>query len=349
MHLATLASVRLPNHSVRLMARLIAEMGLATAPLLTRSGLHAGLLEDPAATVTGVEEMAVQRAFMELTPDRPDIWLELGTRYRLLTHAHTDYGLLMSSAPTVEAALRLGLIYGDLHYMLADAEQLHDAAGRLVGFRSLATEMPADLRRFAAVRDVGVNCTVIGDLWGGPFPFEHVELPVPAADEPVIRSFLPDTELKLESDFNCWRWSVTLDRRPPQSDAILHEHYRARCDLLLAQARRGGDVVDRVTGLLEGTQGHIEIEQAAHQLGVSIRTLQRRLGQRGLSFRELAGLQRHRHACRLLTQTDRLVSQIAFQVGYDNVTSFIFAFRRLAGTSPTAYRHGADSRRDARC
>jgi AraC-like DNA-binding protein len=338
MHLATLASVRLPNHSIRLMAGMLAELGIAPAPALTRAGLSAAMIQDPSATVTGVEEIAFQRAFMEATPDRPDLWLELGARYRLLTHAHTDYGLLMSSAPTMEAALKIGLDYGDLYYMLADAEQFQDEAGRLIGFRSLPTEMPADLRRFAAIRDVGVNCTVVGDLWGGPFPFEHVELPVPASDEPFIRRFLPDATLVLESEFNCWRWSVPLDRKPPQSDPILHEHYRQRCDRLLAQARRSGDVVDRVAGLLEATEGHVDMERAASELGVSTRTLQRRLGQRGLSFRELAGLQRHRHACRLLTQTDWMVSQIAFQVGYDNVTSFNCAFRRMAGTSPTAYR-----------
>lgn len=341
MHLATLSSIRLLNHSIRLMASMLTELGGDVDAAMRQADLRAQDMDDPTGIVSGLQEIEFQRAFMQQTPDQPDIWVELGSRYRLLTHAHTDYGLLMSTAPTVDAAIRVGFEYGDLYYMLADAEGIFAEDGRQIGFRSLPVETPRDMRRFAALRDVGVNCAVFSDLWGGPFPFRTVELPLPASDEPFVRPLLPDTELCFESEFNRWRWTVRLDeRKPPHSDALLHEYYRRACDQLLSAARREGDLVDRVLDLLDKTKGQASVEQAAQTLALSTRSLQRKLGHRGFSYRELAALARHRHACHLLLRTRHPVSRIAVDSGYDNISAFNNAFRRLSGVTPSQYRNG---------
>lgn len=48
---------------------------------------------------------------------------------------------------------------------------------------------------------------------------------------------------------------------------------------------------------------------------------------------------RMRRACALLLGTDRLIKQIAADVGYPDVTQFSSRFRKLIGVSPQAYRH----------
>lgn len=341
MHLATLSSIKLPNHSIKLMANMLGERGGDVGQALRQAGLTATDLDDPTAIISGLQEVEFQRAFMQQTPDRPDLWVELGSRYRLLTHAHTDYGLLMSTAPTVDAAIKVGFEYGDLYYMLADAEGIFAENGRQIGFRSLPVELPRDMRRFAALRDVGVNCAVFSDLWGEPFPFDTVELPVPASDEPFVRRFLPDAELHFDSEFNRWRWSARLDQRqPPHSDPLLHDYYRTACDRLLSAAHKAGDLVDRVLELLDDTKGQASVECAAQSLAMSTRSLQRKLGDRGFSYRELAALARHRHACRLLLSTRQPVSRVALDAGYDNISAFNNAFRRLSGVTPSQYRNG---------
>ena len=341
MRLATMGSVRLPNHSIRLMSRMLSELGFDCGPAFKSAGLARSTIAEATGTVSGVQELAFQREFLRMTPDQPALWLGLGARYRLLSHAHTDYGLLMSTAPSVDAALKVGFTYGDLYYMLADAEGIFNDAGVQTGFRSLPTEMPEDLRRFSALRDVAVNCAVFADLWGGPFAFDRVELPLPHEVEPLVRPFLRDAELVFEAEFSCWRWSARIDlKKPPQSDPMLHDFYRQACDRHLAEARRTNDLVDRVAMLMTETQGQVSIDDAARQLGMSGRTLQRRLAERGLNYRDLTSLKRHQNACRLLVETDEPIGRIALEVGYDNVSSFNFAFRRHSGTSPSSYRRG---------
>lgn len=344
MHLATMSSIKLPNHSVRLMASMLEELGCDVISALRQAGLSAAHVRNPGGQISGQQEIAFQRAFMQQTPDQPAIWLELGSRYQLLTHAHTDYGLLMSTAPTIDAAIRVGFDYGDLYYMLADAEGIFADDGRQIGFRSLPVEMPHDMRRFSALRDTGVNCAVFSSLWGGPFPFELVELPLPESDEPFVRQYLPDATICFESHFNRWRWSARLDqRKPPHSDALLHEHYRAACDHILSAAHGEGDIVDRLLSLLGRTNGQASVDVAGKTLGISTRSLQRKLGDRGFSYRELAALARHRNACRLLLSNRHLISQVALDSGYDNVSAFNNAFRRLAGVTPSQYRNGMAS------
>jgi AraC family L-rhamnose operon regulatory protein RhaS len=66
-------------------------------------------------------------------------------------------------------------------------------------------------------------------------------------------------------------------------------------------------------------------------------------------FRELAGESwadrlarlRVRHACRLLTDTPRSIAAIAFEAGYEDLSGFYRAFKRLLGVPPDAYRKRA--------
>jgi AraC-like DNA-binding protein len=341
MRLASLGSTRLPTHSVRLMASILDEQRLDVGRALRLARIPESVFEDPAGTVSGIQELAFQRAFMEQTPERPDVWLQLGSRYRLLSHAHTAYGLMMSTSPTVESALRCGLSYSQLYYTLATAVGIFEE-GRLVGFCSFFSELPQELRRFAILRDVAVNCTVVSDLWGSNFPFEKVSLPLPKSDEPFVRRFLPDAQLEFERDINCWRWSVRADlKSPPQSDPVLHQVFTQTCDALLSEVDQEGDVIGRIATLLTASGGKLAVEDVARRLGLSSRTLQRRLNDRGLSYRELALLERHQVACRMLVETDAPIGRIAEEVGYDNPCSFNIAFRRQAGVSPGVYRRGA--------
>ena len=70
----------------------------------------------------------------------------------------------------------------------------------------------------------------------------------------------------------------------------------------------------------------------------SVRTLQRRLQESGLSYSELVNELRFETAARLLRETDATALEIALEVGYEDPSHFSRAFKRLAGISPREYR-----------
>jgi len=84
---------------------------------------------------------------------------------------------------------------------------------------------------------------------------------------------------------------------------------------------------------------------AARELGMSRRGLQRRLAERGTSFRELFRSVRHDLAMRLLDRHDLRISEAADLLGFSEVSSFSRAFKQWTGVSPKTHRHQMRRRR----
>ena len=84
--------------------------------------------------------------------------------------------------------------------------------------------------------------------------------------------------------------------------------------------------------------GHPTLQDLAPRLGVSARTLQRQLAERGLVYRDLVQQARHQLAFQYLERTDTDLTEIAFLLGYSELSAFAHAFRRWTGASPGAHR-----------
>lgn len=79
-------------------------------------------------------------------------------------------------------------------------------------------------------------------------------------------------------------------------------------------------------------------EKIAVQLAISPRTLRRRLAEEGYSFQEAKNLAREKQAKYYLGQTNLSLSEIAFELGYSELSAFSRAFRAWAGDTPQSYR-----------
>ena len=75
----------------------------------------------------------------------------------------------------------------------------------------------------------------------------------------------------------------------------------------------------------------------AAQLDVSIRTLQRRLEDCGLSFKALVDDIRRSIAIQLVRAGEHAATEIAFMLGYSDQAHFIRAFKRWTGMPPRQF------------
>lgn len=80
------------------------------------------------------------------------------------------------------------------------------------------------------------------------------------------------------------------------------------------------------------------IETAAELAGTSVRTLQRRLAERGVAYSALVQQARFARAEQLLQLEGVKVIDVAYDLGYSDPSHFARAFRRLAGLSPREYQ-----------
>jgi AraC-like DNA-binding protein len=138
---------------------------------------------------------------------------------------------------------------------------------------------------------------------------EFVERQVPAADErlyPILRRYL----------------ERVLKEEPPE-DALLASVRRT-----VAESMRNGDP---------------KLTQVASKIAVSPRTLQRRLKGYGVDFKGLVDGTRCRFSLNYLRDRKHTLMEIAYLLGYSEVSAFNRAFKRWTGSTPSDYRRGVAS------
>ncbi|MTW12739.1 helix-turn-helix domain-containing protein [Pseudoduganella eburnea] len=98
---------------------------------------------------------------------------------------------------------------------------------------------------------------------------------------------------------------------------------------------------DRVKAvLLEGLpSGQYAVEDVAKSLAMSKRTLQRQLGEESATFKDILNATRQQLAVHYLHKPHIAQGEIAFLLGFQDVNSFIRAFKEWQGVTPGAYRH----------
>jgi AraC-like DNA-binding protein len=79
------------------------------------------------------------------------------------------------------------------------------------------------------------------------------------------------------------------------------------------------------------------IKRVAPRLGMSTRTMQRRLYEWGHSFEQIVDETRRDLAIARLTSGNESITEIAFGLGYSDLAHFTRAFRRWTGEAPREF------------
>lgn len=123
-----------------------------------------------------------------------------------------------------------------------------------------------------------------------------------------------------------------------------HNLPRAEATEWLQSSAPASDIAGSVTQFLH-TQlsvGCQDIKLTAEATGLSVRTLQRRLFEKGYDYSKLFDHARFDLAVELLERSDLKIVDIAQELGYGDAANFTRAFRRWTGISPLEFRKAAD-------
>jgi len=85
-------------------------------------------------------------------------------------------------------------------------------------------------------------------------------------------------------------------------------------------------------------EGYPSLEQVAMSLKLSPSVLRRELSHEGLAYKDLIETTRHELALMYIRQRHLPFSEIAFLLGYSELSAFSRAVRRWTGLSPRKYR-----------
>jgi AraC-like DNA-binding protein len=134
-----------------------------------------------------------------------------------------------------------------------------------------------------------------------------------------------------------------LDRECATADPAM---FASAIDRLEAKQRQLDDehsVIGHVEVLLDASgDAGVPVEEAASALGMSRRSLTRRLSEAGTSFRAVRDHHRRSRAELLLRDRSLDLDEIAWRLGYGNVANLGRATRRWFGMPPGRYRHSLE-------
>lgn len=347
-------SVRLTDHALPL-HRTTASMGRITS-LFARK--VAGQVDPPAGAGELLRSVGLDRAgepdpsfmirdedyylFFERAAavDAAPVTLPLRVGASMRADDYGPFGFAWKSAPTLrgsfERAERYALVLTSVSiYEVEDCFggaylHLHRTGDRRLGMR-LSNE--ATLASITALsREVSVR----------PFRPEAVYLKHEAPRDTAKHEAYFECPVHFGSDRDALRVSRrTLDSPNNVGDPsiagffdTLLEAEVSTLDHAVPLTRR---VLDRVsTSLSEGVPA---LSDVARALGMSGRTLQRRLAAEDSSFQALVDEARRRLALRLLRSgDDTTLSEVTYMTGFSDQSAFTRAFRRWTGQTPGAFR-----------
>ncbi len=133
-----------------------------------------------------------------------------------------------------------------------------------------------------------------------------------------------------------------LDVRMRLADADASRMAREQCEFELQKAiREQGDITLAIRNMLRLMPGPLpSLEAMAERFCVSSRTLKRRLAEKETTYREIVEAVLKDRAIQLLRYTNQSIGEIAYELGYADLSNFSRAFRKWTGKSASEFREG---------
>jgi AraC-like DNA-binding protein len=158
----------------------------------------------------------------------------------------------------------------------------------------------------------------------------------------VYREVFGPARLRFDAPLNCLVFPASWLELPLESaDPKLHELLVRTVEEQVTDLASRQGLSQRVRALLRDRVpcGDSSAESIASRLGISRRTLSRRLEQEGMTFKILLDQTRCSLTLRYLLADRMHVGEIAAKLGFAEPASFYKAFRRWFGTTPSEYLH----------
>ncbi|MEI3605421.1 helix-turn-helix domain-containing protein [Pseudogracilibacillus sp. SE30717A] len=311
----------------------IHQLGIAPQDVARKAQLPLTIITDP--VVTNDQYFAIWEAYSDLIDD------------------------------IAKGIIKLTTVFETAHYPPAvlatyHARDYRDALNRMARYKQMCP--PESLR----ITEGDENCTIELD-WlnteqSGPPMLVGItlafllELGRRGTGQPLIAKFVEFTQSMgdiqaLEAYFGCQiriganSNRLTLHRRDLDLPFVSYNEELLKIltpvlDKSLDEQQSSRSITEMVKWILKRSLsgGRPDIQTVSSELGMSDRTLQRRLTDEGTSFKHLLTQVRHELAREYLADPAFDIKEVAFMIGYEDQNSFYRAFRIWTGDTPFNWR-----------
>lgn len=335
----------MPNTEPLLLAAIVSglrpyfrSLGLDLDALATSCGIPSEALAEPDNLVSLVGfcdllERAAQKA------DDSCFGLHCAETYP--EGAVSPLGYIIMHAPDSKEAFRSMMRYMRLIYAPVNTT-FREEHGRLYWSRSFPPSFTPKRLQF----DLFATALMLKRLRqavGEDFQIETLEFdhPDPGCPEECARLLSPRI-LYNQSVLTIIVDASRLQPNKRDGDPKLHAILKTHADELLARQPDINDITDLtrhcIERFLDKNDGGLELDEVAAELKMSARSLRSRLSEEGVTFTGLLDKVRENKARQLLVETDLPMTQVAYLLGFSELSAFSRAASRWFDSSPRAYR-----------
>ncbi|WNS45512.1 AraC family transcriptional regulator ligand-binding domain-containing protein [Paenibacillus sp. MMS20-IR301] len=309
------------------------QLGLAPHDIARKAGLPLTVISEP--TVNTAQYYAIWQAYSELSGDVARGMIRLATTYEA-----TQY------PPTVLATYH-ARDYRDALHRMARYKQLcppenmtinEDGGACMIELKWLAADQACPPLL------VGITLAFLLELGrrgtGRHLKASLVEFAQPMGDVQALEAYF-GCRVRTDSGRNC----LTLDRKDLDLPFLTYneellEILSPALERTLNHHQGNRSVSGMVKWIMKCSfsAGRPDVQSVAKELGMSDRTLQRRLSEENTSFIHLLTQARHEQARMYLADLSLDIKDVAFLIGYEDQNSFYRAFRAWEGDTPANWR-----------
>jgi len=310
--------------------------GLPVAPILRRVGLTPELVADPQERLSVRSQIALlaeaaialQDECLGFTLARDHDPREVGLLYYVMASSRT-LGEALKRLARYSKVANEALVFGH-----REGNSLIISLG-YSGVPRNSDVHQMEFCMFAAVR----ICRL---LTGQKLVPQHFSIAHHRSGNTAEMTRFVGTKVEFGADKD--EFALNLDSRELpviHADNYLNDLLLKYCEAALAGRKEGSSqlctrVENAISSLLP--HGRVLVGEVARSLGMSDRTLGRKLADEGLNFTEIFQNLRRDLAVRYLDDPKLHVSKIAWLLGFQDVSAFTHAFKRWTGKTPSQMR-----------
>lgn len=325
------------NHHFRLSSLLgprLAEHGLSMPAVARQADLPAGFFQQEEILATTQELFALYRAIGELSPD-PGIGLKLGAETRMDRYNPAWVAAVCSR--TFRDALERVARYKKLS---CPQDIRVETTGKEVSVVSLYPDAEA-VEPDVLVDMVMAWIALVGRRGtDGQIKPLRLELTRSSRHRELLEEHF-GCRVKFKTGRNALLFrDADLDRPFITHNKELLEAIGAKLDSDLEANFLDEDIRDQVKRALKRSLAGLRpsLQHVAKELGLSTRSLQRKLGEADVTFQQVVESTRRELAYYYLRQSAVELNGVAFLLGYEKANSFFRAFQAWEGIAPGEWR-----------
>jgi AraC-like DNA-binding protein len=315
------------------------EYGFPAGQVLRGTRLSKSQLDEP-GTSTTIEQYLRAAENASVLCDSPKFPFEIGRRLHL--SAYGLYGFALLCSPTVRDGFSLAVRYHGLATPIFSIRWRETAESFIWFFPNEATTgLNPLLRRFLLAQQLSQHVTHVRDLTRAS---RHPRLIAIAHENPGGATRLYADLLSCPIEFGAKATEIfydpsVLDERPPLTNRVTLATLRESCERLVGGAQLGHGVTQAVRSVLMERAGEFpSMVDVARELGMTPRTLRRRLLDENNSFSEVLDQLRCELAIKYLTSSHFSTDDIAMLLGFSDASNFRKSFKRWTGKGLSEYR-----------